>query len=1082
MSDLNSLLQKFSSTINEFNKKYKYAEPSIPKTYTSKEAKDIYGIDLPDPNYLLKVQPDGTTSWVTPTNYEITNDRIIDPEGRRYTYDEFTAVELAQDNMRYARIADYTQKDIEFRLANNIPEDIPLDEWDAQQQALNLKSSQEYVDWQNNFRIENNVPENISVDDFIKQNQEQSDKINKVFGGVFAPEEVDTMIKYANTDTEDFVTKIRDIGKNDNTVSLLRTMFPKAKDIDIEQVFQPLQEDESFITGTNVRKKDLDFSYIETGVPTYATFREKFYKLTGRDDFAKLDGDALMDPTNQAYRDFLMKNGISTAPDRNKFIAEWFANNGIEYDRSKLTQAFNNAPYGNNQREAEALSQHSLMLQKANEAWDQLEKSTIKVTPEMIETAKQYEKESTDAYQEMFGQGSYFKSGASEALSLVLPATSKLINPESPDIDWTDIAFDVSMVIPMVGYISKAGLLVKNAKLATRLLQASEVVSTTGFTVALGAMTADGWEKMTPAERLGMISMTALAGTGLALSTRAMIKTKFPNKPVLTAVEIPPEFRDNTIAKVGDVIGDGDYKFIVTETDFDGKATEMVRAGDDIISPPIDVPQRPQSFTFVSPNEFEDILPDVAISNLDSPHQALFKDISDEIDTKYGMKTKSHNALGDWSDGAENSILSEGGDIDWETLKHTAELKGYIGNQKSVIPFKVDPNGNSLLYQFELSAKNWHDVRAELDTAGIKSRTIVKTETGYKISIWDYDGSASGNINKIGENHGIDIETYRGKGEYIGTDVRSDSQTLFRRDIEDFQKQHPTQGYDYEARRKEVFRSRDLEARAFAVHEQAVQKQSVLNGIVEEISKPLNLKTYSDTKIPESIASKVRRHPDLTYDVLSIKDHVRSSIVLSSDFKEMPQIIRQLAQGRQIRIEDTTKTPLNRFGYRGITISFRMEDGLSAEIQLHTADSWAVKQKSHPIYERWRNISEKDVSADLWDKYQADMSTSKKMWKDYWDNVEGGSDAISSSLKGLDSEISPQVPLKGTQPLSDKTLGGNAPSTSSNLPSANLDKSISEPPTTSNSNTKVGGVQVPETVFRLINSVLITASRLSSIP
>jgi len=144
------------------------------------------------------------------------------------------------------------------------------------------------------------------------------------------------------------------------------------------------------------------------------------------------------------------------------------------------------------------------------------------------------EQEIQREYADLVGNPTYASAQASRMIGMVLPASGKFLDPEKPDIDPIDIMFDVAMVIPAIGYISKAGHLIKNASLAAKLITLAEVTSNATFTVAQGMMLAKDWEHMTNETRAMLIGMTGLttvfAGLGmrklLTPEVRAKLKTQ----------------------------------------------------------------------------------------------------------------------------------------------------------------------------------------------------------------------------------------------------------------------------------------------------------------------------------------------------------------------------------------------------------------------------------------------------------------------------------------------------------------------------------------------------------------------------
>ena len=145
------------------------------------------------------------------------------------------------------------------------------------------------------------------------------------------------------------------------------------------------------------------------------------------------------------------------------------------------------------------------------------------ITPQLLDEIKQQEQTTQQAYIKEYGLGTYAQSGASGAVKFVLPATGKLIDPERPDINATDVLFDVATVLPGVGYISKAGNLIKNAVLAGKLVTIADTTSAGLFTVAQGMQLNQDWDNMTPAQRTGMATMTGITALGAGVGVKSLL-------------------------------------------------------------------------------------------------------------------------------------------------------------------------------------------------------------------------------------------------------------------------------------------------------------------------------------------------------------------------------------------------------------------------------------------------------------------------------------------------------------------------------------------------------------------------------
>ncbi len=431
-STVANLLKEYSTTLEERRRKKaeRWATESAPKTtrfLTADEAKQQYNFDLPSPDYLLKVNPDRTSSYITPSNYEVSATHIITPEGKSYTHADYNV-------MLDWRKTQYEALDVNPPTTPNY--EVPFTKGD--------------IDYTSQY-----------IDKYNQAIQDERQQVKDIFGNVFPDSDVQQVLQFADSNPEGFLEELRAHGQNENTVALLKRMYGGVikkdgtpfDDNDIAQILNPSPEQPQGGGGATSWDTPLDFSDIKTGIPNYDTFRERYYESKGWTDYIDISG---MDIDKPEYQFDLKVRGIQ-------------------------------------------------------------------LNPELITNARQYEAEATKAYQEQIGQGNYARSGISKVTSFILPATGKLIDPEQPDINPTDIMFDVATVIPGLGYLSKAGKLIKNAVLATKLVKIANATSMALFTVAQGTNLAENYERMSPAERAIAIGMTGLTAVGAGFEGKALL-------------------------------------------------------------------------------------------------------------------------------------------------------------------------------------------------------------------------------------------------------------------------------------------------------------------------------------------------------------------------------------------------------------------------------------------------------------------------------------------------------------------------------------------------------------------------------
>jgi hypothetical protein len=191
-------------------------------------------------------------------------------------------------------------------------------------------------------------------------------------------------------------------------------------------------------------------------------------------------------------------------------------------------------------------------------------------------------------------------------------------------------------------------------------------------------------------------------------------------------------------------------------------------------------PKKPESAgeSFVSPSK-QDISFDEAFNRLDSPRQKAIVEHFEQVDALFGLKTKQENAVGAWADGAENSTMvhfPKG--TSWEQIRASAAMKGHLADQKAVLAWKNDPNGEHLMFEMDMGtdAKKAHE---SLLAAGIQNHTL--QSEGGRIKAWVYDsGYVDENdkdrrpihqrVTDFNKEHpDVGVKANAGTGEFIGS-------------------------------------------------------------------------------------------------------------------------------------------------------------------------------------------------------------------------------------------------------------------------------------------------------------------------
>lgn len=184
-------------------------------------------------------------------------------------------------------------------------------------------------------------------------------------------------------------------------------------------------------------------------------------------------------------------------------------------------------------------------------------------------------------------------------------------------------------------------------------------------------------------------------------------------------------------------------------------------------------------------------------------------------------------------------------------------------------------------------------------------------------------------------------------------------------------------------------------------------------------------------KSVSSMQAKVERKRasgQAQYAAGDMKDHVRGAIMLKNGLNDVPAVVEALKkQFPALTGEAFLERPLNRTGYRGIHLVAELGDGINGEIQLTTPEAWAIKKQTDKYYQKWRDIKPKDMTPNQIAERERDYTENARLWQEYYDGITP--DVIrmaSSSVMGLESKRSPQVPENGTQSESLNSLASSA--------------------------------------------------------
>jgi hypothetical protein len=195
-----------------------------------------------------------------------------------------------------------------------------------------------------------------------------------------------------------------------------------------------------------------------------------------------------------------------------------------------------------------------------------------------------------------------------------------------------------------------------------------------------------------------------------------------------------------------------------------------------------------EAYALFSPNQEENLSFEEAAHRLGSESQQQLKVIAADVVKQAGLKgERPVNAIGDWSDGAENSIIEPiRGEVNPDALKYAAAYIGAIANQKAVLTFTTG-DGPDSVFRMHVNGTSGGKLRESLDKHGIEFRTLVPTHTGYDVVVVDLGRQLTNNIEGFADEHGIQVKEGRGTAEFIGGESRDGAAKEYDRIIREYE-------------------------------------------------------------------------------------------------------------------------------------------------------------------------------------------------------------------------------------------------------------------------------------------------------
>jgi predicted ABC-type ATPase len=174
---------------------------------------------------------------------------------------------------------------------------------------------------------------------------------------------------------------------------------------------------------------------------------------------------------------------------------------------------------------------------------------------------------------------------------------------------------------------------------------------------------------------------------------------------------------------------------------------------------------------FISPN-ISNLTFAQASAGLDTRRQRELTLASAQINSALNLQAREQRAIGAWSDGAENSLISTMPSADPEVARAAAAMKGYLADQKAVLLFTASTVGTEVMASFNAqgSLENIHD---KLLKAGIAFHTLEPHVTGgATVHVYANDAPVIHAVLETAKDYGSQVKLIRGRGEFLGAETQ----------------------------------------------------------------------------------------------------------------------------------------------------------------------------------------------------------------------------------------------------------------------------------------------------------------------
>lgn len=189
-----------------------------------------------------------------------------------------------------------------------------------------------------------------------------------------------------------------------------------------------------------------------------------------------------------------------------------------------------------------------------------------------------------------------------------------------------------------------------------------------------------------------------------------------------------------------------------------------------------------RAFVFASPNTRAVLSDEDALRSLSSFEELNAIAVADRLACAMTPKVRIVDAIGVFSDSAENSLIVEA-NLRPESADYLASLLGRYGHQEFVLAFVEDPAGRSTLWNLKTSLPV-ATVTPALRGAKLLPSTVIQTAAGTVIVFVDIGSTAGGRVGSFAEQFHSVVSSIVGNATLVGDDDRTKASAIFQRHIQ----------------------------------------------------------------------------------------------------------------------------------------------------------------------------------------------------------------------------------------------------------------------------------------------------------